>query len=174
MQKRIIQILIVLNLITISLTSLFIYQATRFDEVSYTGTDIINTINYFHTDFTIMPPKYQQIQVIRELYGKNPIIINKYFKDAYGKAIPILNLVILSPDIPVNIFSKVFAHELEHLRFEFKEYLVEYRAIIRLWESGIPHLKYQAYLGAKTVLDGRLGKRYDCTDLLVEYMKENI
>ena len=141
-----------------------------YDMPTYDSHTVSQTLNYFTTQWAEMPKREQQIKDIELLYGK----LNIYYMDlkAYGKAIPILNIIILANDIPIVYFGRVLAHEAEHLKFEFVEYKVEFRCIIKLWESGIPYLKYQAYIGAMDVLTGRMSQRYDCTNLLVEYYKE--
>lgn len=171
MKKRIITILIILNLITLSFFSFIFINSARYDTPKYSQLEIQSTLSYFQTNYAHQPTREQQIQDIELLYGK----LNIYYMDlkAYGKAIPILNIIILANDIPIVYFGRVLAHEAEHLKFEFVEYKVEFRCIIKLWESGIPYLKYQAYIGAMDVLTGRMSQRYDCTNLLVEYYKES-
>ena len=171
MKTKIITILIILNIITFSFFGYIFINSSKYNTPKYSQLEIYNALNYFRTTFTEMPPKYLQIQDIRAIYGKNTRIIYKNI-DAYGKAFPPFNIVIISNNVPLNVFAKVYAHEIEHISFEFKEYLVEYNAIIKLWESNIQYLKYQAYLGVKTIFDARLGIRYNCTNLLVEYYLE--
>lgn len=171
MKAKIITILIILNIITLSFFSYIFVNSAKYDMPKYSQVEIQATLSYFQTNFAPQPTKEQQIKDIELLYDKK---FNIYYMDlkAWGKAMPIVNIIILANDLPLVYFGKVLAHEAEHLKFEFREYLVEYRAIIKLWESDIQYLKYQAYLGAKSVLQGHMPSRYDCTNLLVEYYKE--
>jgi hypothetical protein len=170
--KIIIFILIVLNLISFLFLFVLFYQSAQFDNITCSKLEVVQTINYFKTPFTVSPSKKQQANDVFNLYGKTVKIIVKNI-NSYGKAIPLFSVVILSTQMPLNIYAKVLAHELEHLKFNFIEYQVEYNAIITLWESTLPYFKYQAYLAAKTVLEGRLDKNYNCSNLLVTYAKKH-
>jgi len=169
-QRTIIAILIILNLITISFVGFIKVQQIQVSKVIYTPQEIAQAREYFYTGFTPSPAKSQQVADIKALYGK----LNITYKSlsGYGRAYPIFRKIYLDYDIPLNRFARCLAHEAEHLKFEYREFIVDYRAIITLWESRIPYLRYQSYIGVIDAFENRLSDLYNCTNLLVEYYLE--
>lgn len=161
--------ILLISILVLQLGWIYILSSLlSFDKPNVSENEICETLNYFKTEYVSQPPKKQQIQDIESLYGKKYKLTYRNLNE-YGKANPLFQLIVLDYDIPITYFGRTLAHEIEHLKFEFRERVVEYRAIIKLWESGIPYFKYQAYIGAKNSLENRVGIRYNCTNLLVKY-----
>jgi hypothetical protein len=171
MKNKIITVLIVLILFTATFNVRMVLQSNSILPTVYTQEEIAMANDYFYTSFVASPAKSQQVTDIENLYG-NLNITYKSLKD-YGLSYPVFQKIYLDYEIPLNRFARCLAHEAEHLNFEYREYMADYKAIIRLYESGIPYLKYQAYIGVLDAFNNRLGDVYNCTNLLVEYYLAN-
>ena len=173
-QKKIYQfILISFILIIISVWALIgVIATSKPMPIIYTEQEIQQAKEYFKAEWVLAPEMEQQIADINSLYGKNKQIQIKVIS-GYGFCNALTQKVTLNPNTPRNMVAIVLAHEFEHLNWVMIEYKASFKAVIRLWESDSNYLRYQASLYANTVLKGKTPIEYDCTNLLVNYYKEN-
>lgn len=85
-----------------------------------------------------------------------------------------LRLIIIKKGISKNDYCYTLTHEYCHLAYMTEdEALTDLRCVKLLWESNVPYMRYVCATLVKNKISIYLGNKYDCTQRLIEYFKNN-